>query len=75
MDGLPVQPETVDPLDSSSLLAILRDTPTSELEATFRELDTLERSTGAYKLLVLSVLDEREVGRNDGALDTAAWVA
>ncbi len=58
------------PLDAASLLATLRDTPTSELEASFRELDTLENATGAYKLLVLAVLDERDVGREDGTLDT-----
>ena len=65
---------TGDPLDAAALLAQLRDTPTSELEASFRELDTLENATGAYKLLVLSVLDEREVGREDGTLDPIGWV-
>ena len=52
----------------------LRDISTPELEASFRELDTLENATGAYKLLVLSVLDERDVGREDGTLDTIGWV-
>jgi hypothetical protein len=63
-----------DPLDAASLLAHLREVPTSELEASFRELDTLENATGAYKLLVLAVLDERDVGREDGTLDTIGWV-
>ncbi|MGZ6974792.1 MAG: hypothetical protein ACXVKQ_12690, partial [Acidimicrobiia bacterium] len=62
-------------MDSASLLARLRETPTAELEATFRDLDTLENATGAHKLLVLAVLDEREVGRDDGALDTIGWVS
>ena len=50
-------------LDSAALLARLRDTPTDELEATFRELDTLHNATSAHRLLVLAVLDERDVGR------------
>jgi hypothetical protein len=65
---------TEGPLDAASLLAYLREVPTPELEASFRELDRLENATGAYKLLVLSVLDEREVGREDGTLDTVGWV-
>ena len=73
--GRPDNPTTTEgPLDAASLLATLRATPTSELEASFRELDTLENATGAYKLLVLSVLDERDVGREDGTLDTIGWV-
>jgi len=75
LEDQPTALESPDPLDSTSVLALLRDTPTSELEATFRELDTLENATGAYKLLVLTVLDEREVGRDDGALDTIGWVS
>ncbi len=63
-----------EPLDAAAVLAHLRDTPTSELEASFRELDTLENATGAYKLLVLAVLDERDVGRDDGTLDPVGWV-
>lgn len=62
-------------LSSGELLARLRETPTAELEATFRELDTLHNATGAHRLLVLTVLDEREVGRDDGALDTIGWVS
>jgi hypothetical protein len=61
-------------VDASLLLAQLREIPTSELEATFRELDTLHNATGAHRLLILSVLDERDVGRDDGALDTVGWV-
>jgi hypothetical protein len=67
--------EGLEALDSIALLAVLRDTPTEELEATFRELDTLHNATGAHRLLVLAVLDEREVGRDDGALDTVGWVS
>ena len=63
-----------EPLDAASVLTVLRDAPTSQLEASFRELDTLENATGAYKLLVLAVLDERDVGRDDGTLDTIGWV-
>jgi hypothetical protein len=72
MDATPI--EGSDPLDAAAMLVRLRDTPTSELEATFRGLDRLENATGAYKLLVLSVLDERDVGREDGTLDTIGWV-
>ncbi len=64
-----------DGLGSEALLNRLRETPTSELEATFRELDTLHNATGAHRLMVLAVLDEREVGRDDGALDTVGWVS
>ena len=70
----PTRLQGPDPLDAASLLVLLRDTPTDDLEATFRELDRLENATGAYKLLVLSVLDERDVGREDGTLDTVGWV-
>ncbi len=63
-----------EPLDAAAVLARLRDVPTPELEATFRALDRLENATSAYKLLVLSELDEREVGRDDGTLDTVGWV-
>ena len=62
------------PVDAAALLVELREIPTSELEATFRELDTLHNATGAHRLLVLSVLDERDVGKGDGALDTVGWV-
>jgi hypothetical protein len=64
-----------EPLGSAALLARLRETPTVELEAMFRELDTLQNATGAHRLLVLAVLDERDVGRDDGALDTIGWVS
>jgi Domain of unknown function (DUF222)/HNH endonuclease len=67
-------PEGPEELDSAAVLARLRDTPTEELEATFRELDSLHNATGAHRLLVLAVLDERDVGRDDGALDTIGWV-
>ncbi len=71
----PPVPETTTPVDSAALLAQLRNQPTPELEATFRELDTLENATSAHKLMVLTVLDEREVGRDDGALDAIGWVS
>ena len=61
-------------IDAAALLAQLREIPTSELEDTFRALDTLHNATGAHRLLVLSVLDERDVGQEDGALDTVGWV-
>ncbi|MGZ4753952.1 MAG: DUF222 domain-containing protein [Acidimicrobiia bacterium] len=63
-----------EPSNAAALLAVLRATPTAELEATFRELDTLHNATGAHRLLVLAVLDERDVGRDDGTLDTIGWV-
>jgi hypothetical protein len=61
-------------IDAAALLVDLRERPTDELETTFRELDTLHNATGAHRLLVLSVLDERGVGQEDGALDTIGWV-
>jgi hypothetical protein len=61
-------------LEAAELLARLRELPTEGLEATFRELDALHGATAAHRLLVLAVLDEREVGRDDGILDTAGWV-
>jgi hypothetical protein len=61
-------------LDAAELLDRLRERPTEELEATFRQLDALHASTAAHRLLVLAVLDEREVGREDGTLDTVGWV-
>jgi hypothetical protein len=64
----------VDRLNAAALLDRLRELPTEELEATFRELDTLHASTAAHRLLVLAVLDEREVGRDDGMIDTEGWV-
>jgi hypothetical protein len=63
-----------DRLDAAALLDRLRELPTEELEATFRDLDTLHAATAAHRLLVLAVLDEREVGRDDGMLDTTGWV-
>jgi hypothetical protein len=60
--------------DAAELLDRLRERPTEELEATFRDLDTLHAATAAHRLLVLAVLDEREVGRDDGTLDTVGWV-
>jgi Domain of unknown function (DUF222)/HNH endonuclease len=67
-------PDAPGALDAETLLTRLRETSTNELEATFRELDSLHNATGAHRLLVLAVLDEREVGRDDGALDTVGWV-
>ncbi|MGZ4735405.1 MAG: hypothetical protein ACXVKA_09620 [Acidimicrobiia bacterium] len=63
-----------EPSNAAALLTVLRATPTAELEATFRELDTLHNATAAHRLLVLAVLDERDVGRDDGTLDTIGWV-
>jgi hypothetical protein len=40
----------------------------------FRDLDSLQNATEAHRLLVLAVLDERDVGREDGVLDTTGWV-
>jgi len=56
-------------------LSELREAPTEALEHSFQQLDLLESGVHAHKLLVLSVLDERDVGREDGAFDTADWVA
>lgn len=52
----------------------LRQQPTNDLEETYRQLDALECAVRAERLQVLAVLDEREVGRADGALDTVEWV-
>ena len=62
------------PVDAAALLAVLRETPTIELESTFREMDTLHNASGAYRLMLIAVLDEREVGREDGARDTTDWL-
>ena len=61
-------------VDAVALLAVLRETPTIELESTFREMDTLHNASGAYRLMLIAVLDEREVGREDGARDTNDWL-
>src|SRR4051812_35140026 len=62
-------------MDAAELLERLRELPTEELAATFRELDKLHSVTDAHRLLVLAVLDERGIGReDDGTLDTVGWV-
>jgi hypothetical protein len=63
-----------DRLEAEDLLADLRSRPTEELAGLFRDLDSLHAATGAHRLLVLAVLDEREVSRDDGTLDTVGWV-
>jgi hypothetical protein len=67
-------PGTEGPLDAEALFAHLRELSTEELAATFRKLDTLQSTTEAHRLIVLAVLDERCVGREDGTLDTVGWV-
>jgi hypothetical protein len=61
-------------LTAEDLLADLRSRPTEEVAAIFRDLDSLHAATGAHRLLALVVLDERDVGRDDGTLDTVGWV-
>ena len=73
MDG-PPESQLDGQLDAPALLHRLRARPAAELEATFRDLDALHNATDAHRMLVLAVLDERDVGREDGALDTTGWV-
>ncbi len=61
--------------DQSELLARLRGCSTEELKVAFGQLDALENAVRVRRLFVLAVLDEREAGADDGALDTEAWVA
>ncbi|HZR12487.1 MAG TPA: DUF222 domain-containing protein [Acidimicrobiia bacterium] len=61
--------------DQSELLARLRGCSTEELKVAFGQLDALENAVRVQRLFVLAVLDEREAGADDGALDTEAWVA
>jgi hypothetical protein len=63
-----------EPLDAAALLARLRELPTEELAEMFRAFDALHNATDAHRLLVLAVLDERGIGREDGTLDTVGWV-
>ncbi len=53
----------------------LREAPTCVLEDVYEQLDGLENMVRAYRLLALSVLDEREVGREKGAVDAGAGTA
>jgi hypothetical protein len=53
----------------------LRAVPMGDLEETYRQLDALESAVRTERLQVLAVLDELEVGRADGSVDTPAWVA
>jgi hypothetical protein len=61
--------------DQADVLAGLRECPTEELEEAFGQLDALENAVRVQRLHVLAVLDEREAGRDDSALDTEGWVA
>jgi hypothetical protein len=67
-------PTDLMPVDATVVLEALRERPTEELVATFRHLDTLHNASGAYRLLVVAVLDEREIGREDGARDANDWM-
>jgi HNH endonuclease len=62
--------------DPVTRLDDLRSWSLDALVAEFDRLDVLEAQVRAQRLLVLGVLDERKVGAGeDGALDTAGWVA
>ena len=56
-------------------LDVYRTMDSDDLAETYRSLALLARAVEAQKLLVLSVLDEREAWRADGSLDAAQWVA
>jgi hypothetical protein len=64
----------VDRLEAEELFADLRSRSTEEVAAIYRDLDALHAATGAHRLVALAVLDEREVGREDGMIDTEGWV-
>ena len=52
----------------------LREAPTHVLEDVHAQLDLVENMVRASRLLVLGLLDEREVGPGDGAADTVVWL-
>ncbi len=52
----------------------LRREPTEDLAEAYRQLDALEQAIPAERLQLLAVLDEREVGREDGTPGTVEWV-
>ena len=74
MEDANLNPTDSLPVDAVALLEVLRETPTSELVDTFQHLDTVYNATGAYRLMVVAVLDEREIGREDGARDSNDWL-
>jgi Domain of unknown function (DUF222)/HNH endonuclease len=76
MEGTNPNPNPTDrlPVDAVALLEVLRDTPTDALVDTFEHLDSLHNASGAYRLMVVAVLDEREIGREDGARDANDWL-
>ncbi len=61
--------------EQSELLTRLRACSTEELKFAFGQLDALENAVRVQRLHVLAVLDERDAGADDGALDTEGWVA
>ncbi len=61
--------------EQSELLARLRERSTEELKVAFGQLDALENAVRVHRLHVLAVLDERDAGADDGALDMEGWVA
>ncbi len=60
--------------DLSEHMDALREAPTFVLEDVHAQLDVLENMVRATRLLVLALLDEREVGTVDGAADTVVWL-
>ena len=65
----------VEGFDQSEFMARLRECPTEELKIAFGQLDALENAVRVQRLHVLAVLDERDAGCDDGALDMEGWVA
>lgn len=61
--------------DVAEHLSGLRERSNQELEHAYAQLDALEAATRTHRLFVLAILDERDVGREDGCVDTAAWVS
>ncbi len=60
-----------DPLEH---MDALREAPTFVLEDVHAQLDVLESMVRAHRLLVLALLDERDIGTDNGAADTVTWL-
>jgi hypothetical protein len=61
--------------DVAGHLAELRTAGTDELERAFVQLDVAKAMAEAQQLLILSVLDERDVAKSAGMPGLPAWVA
>lgn len=61
--------------ESTDFVDRLRRMETADVAAAYARWDAIERRARARRLLVLAVLDEREIGPAQGATDTTGWVA